>query len=240
VTPCDFSQLDRAGLNLQAVFNLDSLPPGIRSQLQQYMEDGEKFRQLILIGNAGPQLWPAVKAAGLERPDPIDDFSIRTVTAWFNTHFGARHRKLIYPGNTPVGLQTLGRLAGWHHASPFKVGINQNWGTWFAYRVVLLADTALPLAQPGHAPSPCDNCSDRPCIAACPAQAMTHGEFDLNLCIDYRRQPGSRCAATCVARLSCPVGSAHRYPSEQIAHGYSNSLRMIEHYRNMSATNTVK
>ncbi|PKO81383.1 MAG: hypothetical protein CVU19_07270 [Betaproteobacteria bacterium HGW-Betaproteobacteria-13] len=242
---CDFSKLDRVGLNLQAVFNVHTLPATIRSQLRQCVEDGEEFRQLILIGNAGPALWSAVGAAGIESADPIDDFSIETVSSWFNACFGDCRHQRIYPGNTPVGLQMLGSLAGWHHASPFKVGINQDWGTWFAYRVALLANTALPVTQAQHPQakhtvSPCDNCRDKPCIPACPAQAMASGDFDLDRCIDYRRQPRSRCAASCVARLSCPVGSSHRYQPEQIAHGYANSLKMIERYRNARTSSDSK
>lgn len=237
---CDFSELDRVGLNLQAVFNVDTLPTMIRAQLRQGMKDGQDFRQLILIGNAGSALWSAVRAAGIDSADPIDDFSVQTVSRWFNTCFGNCGHQRIYPGNTAVGLQTLGSLAGWHHASPFKVGINQDWGTWFAYRVALLANTALPVTQARHTVSPCDTCRDKPCIPACPAQAMASGDFDLDRCIDYRRQPGSRCAASCVARLSCPVGSSHRYNPEQIAHGYANSLTMIERYRNTRTSSELK
>ncbi len=226
----DFSMLDRVGLNLQAVFDVDALPDAMLARLRQCGRPEPRYRQLILIGNAGPGLWASVQSGAPDTADPIDEFSIRSVAQWFAAHFGDCPRHRLYPGEAFVDLQGLGQLAGWHHPTPFKVGIQQGWGTWFAYRVALLADTALAPTEARHRPSPCDTCRDTPCIPACPAGAMTDGEFSLARCIAYRRQPASRCAATCVARLSCPVGTAHRYTEEQIRHGYSNSLKMIEWY----------
>lgn len=223
----DFSALDRAGLNLQAVFDLARLPAKLRERLPG---PPAAFRQLILIGNAGPTLWRAVCAEGICSADPIDDFSIRHVTRWFAQHCHGHHSHRLYPGNAPVDLQTLGRLAGWHHPSPFKIGIHAERGTWFAYRVALLADTHLPLTTAPATPSPCTACKDTPCITACPADAMAGGNFALDACIGYRRQSDSRCASTCLARLACPVGAAHRYDTAQIHHGYTHSLRMIEYF----------
>lgn len=232
MTAADFSLLDRVGLNLHAVFDVDALPDAMQASLRAGAGPAPRYRQLILIGNAGPRLWASVKAAAPDSVDPIDAFSIRSVAQWFAAHFGNRPCLRLYPGEACVDLQALGALAGWHHPTPFKVGIQQGWGTWFAYRVALLADTALAPTAALQPPSPCDSCSDTPCIRACPAGAMAGGEFSLASCIGYRRQPASRCAATCVARLSCPVGAEHRYDEEQIRHGYANSLKMIEWHEN--------
>ncbi len=226
----DFSMLDRVGLNLHAVFDVDALPCAMQARLRECTGPAQRYRQLVLIGNAGPRLWASVKAAAPAAADPIDEFSIRSVAQWFAAHFGDLPHHRLYPGEALVDLQGLGELAGWHHPTPFKVGIQQRWGTWFAYRVALLADTALAPTEARRGASPCDTCRDTPCIPACPAGAMAGGEFSLASCIAYRRQPASRCAATCVARLSCPVGAEHRYAEEQIRHGYSNSLKMIEWY----------
>ena len=228
-----FSELDDVGLQLHAVFELDGLPSDIRTQWQEFTNGGA-FSQLILIGNAGPMLWSAGKAAAMTSSQPIYGFSGEARSSWFSRHFGACTHQIIYPGSSTIGLQRLGSLAGWHNASPFKVGINQEWGTWFAYRVALLANTTLAITNARQSPSPCDQCDEKPCIAACPAQAMSSGEFKLDSCIDYRTQAGSRCGESCISRLNCPVGSIHRYDPEQIAHGYSQSLSMILHHRSKS------
>lgn len=227
----DFSALDTAGLNLQAVFELTALPPALRQRLTAQTDPAPRYRQLILIGNAGPALWRAVSAAGLRGPDPIDDFSVHHVLRWFAEHCPGAALHRLYPGSAPVDLQALGRLAGWHHDSPLRIGIQPGWGTWFAYRVALLADTALPPSVPLNAPSPCDACPDTPCIDACPAAAMADGRFALERCLAYRQQPASRCEHTCVARLRCPVGASQRYPDAHIHHVYRHSLAMIVRHR---------
>lgn len=234
-----FSALDRVGLNLQAIFDVDALPAALQRSLPGDKGAARRYRQLILIGNAGPKLWDSIKAARLDSADPIDDFSIRTTNEWFAAQFGDAPWLRLYPGDAPLDLQGLGRLAGWHHPSPFKVGINQRWGTWFAYRVALLADTDITPTPVRQTESPCSRCIERPCVAACPAQAMANDEFDLARCIGYRRQADSACAQTCVARMDCPVGTEHRYHEEQIRHGYSNSLRMIEWYATKARTAPV-
>ena len=230
MTISDFTALNSAGLNLQAVFDLDELPPDIVAELRRSFDPAHRYRQLILIGHAGKTLWASVKAAGLVSEHPIDEFSIHTVEQWFSTHFPDSSHDIVYPGDIPVGLQTLGKIAGWHHPSPLMIGIQEEWGTWFAYRVVLMADTNLEPTRPIRNESPCERCRDKVCIANCPAGALAGGTFSLDKCVTYRKEASSRCKTTCVARISCPVGSDHRYCDEQIRHTYSISMKAIEEY----------
>lgn len=219
-----FAPLDTAGLNLQAVFDLDALPAAMRGRL----DPARRYRQLILLGHGGRTLWEQLQATGMRAEHPIDDFCVVAVEAWFAEQLPGHAYVIAYPGELPVGLQALGKLAGWHHESPFRVGINAEWGSWFAYRALVLADTALSPTLPLTGESPCTICAAQPCIPACPAGALAGGDFSLQKCITYRRQPDSRCRVTCVARTSCPVRPEHRYDDAQIAHSYSRSLAMIE------------
>lgn len=230
MTAWNVAALDRAGLNLQAVLNLDDLPPAVLADIRTRFDPGQHFRQLILIGHAGKALWAAVKAAGMVSENPIDDFTIRTVEQWFGDQYPGHRQQIIYPGDDAVGLQTLGKLAGWHHASPLMLGISEEWGTWYAYRAVLLADTDLAPTQPLAGESPCGGCREKPCIACCPAGALAPGAFALEKCVGFRKQPSSPCQTTCLARVACPVGSGHRYCDEQIRHTYGISLKVIEGY----------
>lgn len=233
MTTADFSALDRAGLNLQAVFNLDGLPGEIVAQLRRHFDPAHRYRQLILIGHAGKTLWDSVKASGIESENPIDDFSVGTVGQWLATHCPDRVHQIIYPGdkqNVPVGLQALGKLAGWHRPSPLMIGIDERWGTWFAYRVALLADIDLEPTAPVRGASPCARCAERFCAAACPAGALDGAAFALDKCVAWRKRPDSPCRTTCLARLACPVGAEHRYEEAQIRHTYSRSLQAIERY----------
>jgi len=226
----DFSALNEAGLNLQAVLDLDALPLALRNGI----DPGHRYRQLILIGHGGRILWEQVQAAGLQSEHPIDDFSCTIVKAWLAAQWPERAFVIAYPGGDAVDLQALGKQAGWHHDSPFRVGINAVWGTWYAYRVLVLADTCLAPSPRVDGESPCLACSGRPCITACPGDALAEADFSLQKCVAYRRQPESLCRATCVARTMCPVRPEHRYPDAQIAHSYLRSLAMIEQYERAS------
>lgn len=219
--------LARCGLNRQHVFDLADLPPAVAATLG----DTAPYCQLILLGHGGKALWDCVKAAGLNRENPIDDFTVRSIERCFAEHLPDNRHRIVYPGDQPVGLQHLGALAGWHHASPFMVGIDPDWGSWYAYRAVVLADTGFCPSRAVDRNSPCRSCETRPCIAACPAQAMVDGSFSLAHCAAYRLQPDSTCAFTCQARLTCPVGSVHRYADDQLRHTYSISLRMLRQHR---------
>ncbi len=225
-----FAALTRCGLNLHAVIDAAALPATVHAALLRDFAPAHAVRQLILIGNAGPTLWRALQADGARGSDPIDEFSLRTVAAWFAAQCPGHRHTVLYPGERPVGLQALGRLAGWHHAPPFKVGILPYWGSWFGYRVALLADSALPATAPLTVDSPCERCANRPCVTACPARAMADGEFSLERCVAHRRQPASPCRSACLARDACPVGRAQRYDDAHMRHTYETSLRAIERY----------
>ena len=227
------AELAAAGLNRQHVFALAALPADLRASLAEL--PGE--RQLILLGHAGRRLWDCVRAAGGGGEHPIDDYSRRTVAACLGARLGERHWRIVYPGDSPLGLQRLGELAGWHHASPFMVGIDAEWGSWFAYRAVVLADSDFPVSVAETRPHPCAACRARPCVAACPAGAL-HDGFALAACSDFRLEAGSPCAEGCLARLACPLGVQHRYDAAQIRHSYARSLAMLRDWRGRANAST--
>jgi len=221
--PFPADALARCGLNRQHVFDLAGLPPAVIETLG----DTAAYRQLVLLGHGGKLLWDCVKAAGAGGENPIDDFTVRSIERCFAEHLPANRYRIIYPGDQPVGLQQLGALAGWHHAAPFMVGIDPDWGSWYAYRAVVLADTDFCPSRAVDRNSPCTSCHAKPCITACPAGAMDSGSFALEKCIAYRKRDDSECQHTCLARIACPVGSEHRYDDDQMQHAYSISLQMI-------------
>lgn len=220
----DNTLLDAAGLNLQAVFNLADLPDEVAGRLDAMGQ----YQQLILLGHGGRAMWEAVRASGIVSDNPIDDFSCRVVAQWFATCLPGQRHQIVYPGPPAIGLQALGKLAGWHHASPFMVGINATWGSWYAYRAVVLADTRFAPSQAAPGVSPCAECRRRACLAACPAGALDGAIFSLEKCLAWRKQPASPCRYTCLARCACPVAGEQRYSDEQLRHTYAISLRMIE------------
>lgn len=215
--------LAEAGLNRQHVFDLVDLPADVFGS----SGDFGGFRQLILLAHGGRQLWDCVRAAGGCSADPIDDYSVRIVTAWFAEYLPGTRYRILYPGDHTISLQRLGQLAGWHHPSPFKLGIDPEWGTWYAYRAVVLADTDFCPSAAVDRNHPCAVCRAQPCLAACPADALAGGSFNLEKCLAWRTAAGSGCRHTCIARLACPVGSEHRYDEDQLRHAYAISLAML-------------
>ena len=220
-SPFPDSLLNENGLNRQAIFDVVDLPAEIRSQLKT--ESG----QLILVGHGGRLLWERVQAAGQSSSNPIDDFAVATIQRWFAEFLPGQHYQILYPGDQIIGLQALGKLAGWHQPSPFMVGIDSEWGSWFAYRAVVLADTNFQPTLAADRNRPCDSCPSKDCVINCPAGALDDAEFSLNKCLAYRKLPDAKCHFTCLARVSCPVGSEHQYSAEQLHHTYSISLRYI-------------
>ncbi len=220
------SFLNEAGLNRQHVFDLDSLPAAVLAALD--VQAGE--RQLILIGHGGRRLWERIQASGMAGSDPIDDYSVRTIRQWFARELPDHRFRILFPGARPIGLQTLGTLAGWHQPSPLMIGVDTEWGSWYAYRAVVVADTDFAPSPRRVVHGPCSSCHPTPCIHACPARALDGGRFDLAACSHYRLIPESPCAMGCLARQACPAGSAHRYDEAQIRHSYGRSLAVIRQY----------
>jgi epoxyqueuosine reductase len=228
--PFDATLLDSAGLNRQAVFDIDALPSDLAAAVRAACVDAAAGRQLILIGHAGRRLWQSIEAAGIDGAHPVDAWSVRTVQQWFARCQPHTRYEIIYPSEHPIGLQRLGALAGWHHATPFMVGIDQRWGSWYAYRALLVADTAFEPTRPLQQAHPCDACAQQACVGACPGGALDGGRFDFARCVGHRKLAGSACKASCPARLACPVGAEHRYDDAQIAHIYALSMQAIEQY----------
>ncbi len=223
--------LDAAGLNLQHVFDIAALPDDLLQPLSPLATE----TRLILFAHGGRRLWQGVQGAGLASAHPIDDYSVQTVQHWLQQALPAAQARFVYPvgltAGRHVGLQRLGRLAGWHHASPFMVGVHAQWGSWFAYRAVILTDAALPLSVAQDHDHPCLRCATKPCITACDGNALSTGSMDMAACRRQRLQANSVCALACAARQACPVGAAHRYDDSQIRHGAAVSLAALHAYR---------
>ena len=229
----DFSLLNEHGLNLQAVFDLSKLPKELHDSLAATVPAFSCYRRLLLFGHGGRRMWEAMQASGFSGEiDPIDSFSLNIVQRWLSEGYPEATFEMLYPAaERLVPLQQLGALAGWHHASPFRIGINREWGSWFAYRVALLIDVELPVSKPEVWGSPCDDCAAKPCIAACPAGAVIDENNMLSRCVEFRLEQESACLRQCLSRLACPVAKEHRYLQEQIDYHYGQSLQTIRRWK---------
>jgi epoxyqueuosine reductase len=225
-----FALLAAQGLHLQAVFDLGQLPDPVVSTLNLSETDLRRYTQLILIGQVGRDFWTALQRRGLHGSDPVDAFASECVRAWMGSALAGHVWRQVFPGPHPVPLQKLGALAGWHQPSPFWVGVDAEWGSWFAYRAVVLADTRLPATPRREQGSPCLTCANPPCINACPVGALNRqgpASEGLHACLVHRMQPASACLDRCLARNACPVGVTHRYTEGQTTYHYLQSMPAI-------------
>ncbi len=183
---------------------------------------------LVLVGNAGPAMWRAFVAATAAEarqsdPDPLDTWTRRVLDAVADG-LGAR---ALYPFSTPyLPFQRWALGTGAVFPSPIGPLIDPEYGLWHAYRGALAFDERLELPPtPGHQ-RPCDNCADKPCLTACPAEAFGgEGEgaasgtspFHVPACVAHVASvAGKPCLEDgCLARRACPIGREHVYRPAQ-------------------------
>lgn len=207
------------GLGLHAVLRTTdtaSVAPKLASRAAEWPS-------LVLVGSAGPTLWQSMSAArALEGEHPVNEYCEDALFDFCDDLEPDVRTRLLWPGpgaDGPVPVTRLGELAGWSHRSPMGLGIHPRCGLWFAYRGLILLDVVLDAQREPASTSPCEACSDRPCLAACPPSAVGGPQgLDLAACLGERSRAGVDCNRRCLARAACPVGSEHRYPPEQSAH----------------------
>ena len=191
---------------------------------------------LVLVGNAGPAMWRAFVAATtaearLGDPNPLDTWTRQVLDA-VAQGLGAR---ALYPFSTPyLPFQRWALGTGAVFPSPIGPLIDPQYGLWHAYRGALAFDRRLELPPTPGRRRPCDNCADKPCLAACPADAFGgEGEgagdgaeegaaagmspFDVPACVAHVASvAGKPCLEDgCLARRACPIGPEHVYRPAQ-------------------------
>lgn len=201
--------IERRGLAARGAFALDEAD-------RQAGLDG--LAAIVLVGAAGAQGWSAFAEspeAGDRLADPLDRWSRRVIGA-LAADLDAR---ALYPFGGPPHwpFQRWARRAEAAHVSPLGMLIHPDYGLWHSYRGAL--GFAEPIAIPALAPrpSPCETCSARPCLSACPVGAFGAHGYDVARCAAHLRTPaGSSCMdGGCLARRACPVGAGYAHEAAQ-------------------------
>jgi hypothetical protein len=181
------------------------------------IELGRPSRALVLLGFTGRIQWNAF-ASSAEFADgdshPLDRWSVRLI-GQLGKAFGARP---LYPFDGPPWwpFQQWARRAEALHFSPLGILMHPVFGLWHAYRGALLFAEEFALPPRMSWTSPCESCAAKPCIASCPAGAVTRKEFVRVACAAHVASPhGLPCRSGCLSRYSCPVAGSHRYGTEQ-------------------------
>lgn len=177
---------------------------------------GAPAAAVVLLGNAGGELWPAFQAGRRDEPHPLDHWAQRTIEP-IARRLGMR---AVYPGDRPyLPFQQWALRSEPVAPSPIGLLIHPDYGLWHAYRAaLLLEEPPTDLPPRGDRPSPCDTCADKPCLTACPVGAHSLAGFDVAACSDHLRSDTEpRCLELgCRSRDGCPVGREHRFSDEQV------------------------
>lgn len=179
-------------------------------------EDQLDGQTLLLIGNAGPDMWCAFAASAVfsVTENPLDAWSRRVLSEMAQQH-GARG---LFPFDGPPyhPFQRWALRTRQFSASPFGVLVHPTYGPWFAFRGALLLDEKIDLPHTALA-DPCGTCIAKPCIAACPVNAVHRdAPYDLTACREHVGTQNNPCFSTgCLSRHACPYGRGFAYTPEQ-------------------------
>ncbi len=189
-------------------------------------------RSIYVIGSGGSAFYANARAERAEGPHPLDAFcEARVASAVLRLdREGIASRACFYWERRGDGdgefadFVALARAAGLGSRSLIGLLLHPDHGPWFAIRAVVLTDRCPPVAGDVYeAPDFCADCP-APCIDICPARAVTRSGMNVVRCSEWRHRE-AQCAASCDARLACPVGRESRYTSEALAHHMTSHFR---------------
>ncbi|WP_137701630.1 ferredoxin [Marimonas lutisalis] len=165
---------------------------------------------IVLLGPDEPGFWAHFTAQPEYRdgaPDPLDRWSKRVICALASAWGGAA----IFPSDGPPypPFQDWALRSGQAWTSPVGMLVHARAGLMVSYRGAVRLPGRRDLPAP--ADTPCITCTGRPCLAACPASALTGSGYDVPACRAYLdTEAGQDCMARgCAVRRACPVSQSY-------------------------------
>ncbi len=171
-------------------------------------------RTLVLVGNAGPEMWRRFSRERDAESDSLDDWSrdcLGALSARIDAH-------ALFPfTKPPLPFQRWAQRAEGCHPSPLGIFIHPDHGLWHAYRGALMFAARMALPEADRRPTPCATCPAHPCLSTCPVGAFDGNDYDIVACVRHLVTPaGAECMNRgCRARHACPIGQDHAYEPAQ-------------------------
>lgn len=145
--------------------------------------------------------------------DPIDTWSKRVISNIANKVLAKP--KFPFGPNCSVPFLEWAKLSGEAWQSPVGMLVHDKMGLMVSYRGALIFDHKIKLAKK-NTENPCINCNKKPCLNACPINALSSEGYDLQKCHSFlKTTKGENCMTnSCKVRTSCPISVAVKYNSE--------------------------
>ena len=211
-----------AGLTMRGAFHPDA------ADCVPDLSSGRPTETLVLLGNVGPKLWSRFSVApefADKSPDPLNRWSERVIGALAES----LNAEALYPFGGPPYLPFIAwaKRAESVRESPLGMLIHPDHGLWHAYRGALALAERIDLPPPDTRPVPCDTCTDKPCLSACPVSAFSEQGYDVVACAEHIAAPAGRDCLDlgCRARRACPVGQSAQYDAAQAGFHMAAFLR---------------
>jgi hypothetical protein len=177
-------------------------------------------KTVLLLGPLEPGFWPVLTASAEfqdGRSDPVDRWSSRVISQ-LAQDLGATP---VFPFGGPPWHPFISWALRSTQAfsSPVSLLVHDRAGLMVSYRGALAFSHHIEL--PATSPSPCPGCKDRPCVTACPAGAITEGQYDVAACHAFLdTAEGQDCLqGGCLVRRACPVSKTYaRNPAQSAFH----------------------
>ena len=173
---------------------------------------------LVLLGPGEPGFWEFVSHSPEfvdGKPDPMDRWSARVIDTIAKDLGGMA----LYPfGRPPRPFISWALKSGRAWASPVGLLVHDAAGLLVSYRGAVLVPERLELDTAGS--SPCDTCTEKPCLSACPAGALDTEGYRLRDCHAFLdTDAGQSCMeAGCSVRLACPISRRYQRDPAQSAY----------------------
>jgi hypothetical protein len=174
---------------------------------------------LVLVGPMGGGHWWARVTTAPEwhdnAPDPVDRWSKRVLGALARRFAG----HALFPSDGPPWPPFFrwALASGQIWQSPVGMLVHADQGLWISFRGALALPFPVPLPTRTN---PCLTCQGRPCLTACPVDALSADRYDTGACHAHLdRAEGRDCLTRgCRARRACPPGESHARLESQSAY----------------------
>ena len=176
----------------------------------------EDEKTTILLGPLEPGFWLFVtKQPAFKGADPLDHWSRDAITSLAKITNAQAVFPFGGPPHHPFIAWALRSGEVW--LSPVGLLVHKDAGLLVSYRGALVFDELIEL--PSGAQSPCETCTDRPCLSACPVSALTTPDgYDVGRCKAHM-DVDAGCREACRVRMSCPISQFYgRDPAQTAFH----------------------